>query len=158
MTPRTVPCPACGEPAKPPPFSEPDLPWACSPCRAAWAGAIHLTLPWGCKPADIFLDRRGDPQALRESLLRWARALAAGTAGVLDLAEALAQIPDAEAVAHAVMGGLPNPDVSARDWGLELTRLAPEAARRLAQSCDLAEGPALSYAELVALREAREAP
>ena len=163
MNPRaiqTAPCPACGDPAKPPPPSEPDRPWACSPCRAEWARAIRVTPFWPHHASDYFREGPCDREAVRASLGGWAQSLSRTVAGLLELVARTAE-GGAGAVAHALMGGEPpwrltllpgSTDVSS---GFTLTGLPPDVARHLAASCAMAEGPLLSSPELVRLREAR---
>lgn len=142
-----VPCPACGEPS-PVPTNWPDPdPWACSPCRAEYTGSIHVTLPWACSPGS-FLGGPAEPESLREALLSWAKALAAATAGVLELVGGMGGAPVEEEVAHAIMGGAPDLQLEAMGDCLKIGGLTPEGARLLAQRCEIAGGPHLTNAKM----------
>lgn len=152
-------CPACGnhvewgKTPEAPDKANPDTPWACSPCRAEAAGVVELRLPPQVLPAgavrSVAVDR--DHWAIQMVLRVWADALAGSAERVRELATALESAPDEEAVAHAIMGGAQPPAltlVQDNPRALCLGELDPAAARRLAETCALAVGPATLAPEL----------
>lgn len=125
--------------------------WACSPCRAEHTGSVHVTLPWGCVPGGYFLGGPVESEALREGLLCWAKALAAGCAGMLALVGSIGGAPAEEEVANALMGGGPDLELGVGHESIQISGLTRAGARRLVLASPVAEGPVLSDAQLADL-------
>lgn len=92
--------------------------------------------------------------AIHAGLRTWADALRKSAESALLLLKGFEEIPPEEAVAEELMGasrvtGLESP-LKEPDT-IKLTGLAPELARRLAETVPLAEGPPLGPAGLAAL-------
>lgn len=159
IQPRGNPCPACGthvewgKTPEAPDRADPDGLWACSPCRAEAAGLVELRLPPQVLPAGVVRSVAvdSDTWAIQMVLRVWADALAGSSERVRELAMALESAPDEEAVAHAIMGGARQPGLSLAQGEprtLIMGELDAATARRLAETCDLAHGPAVLPAEL----------
>lgn len=145
-----VPCPMCGERASRPTMLMRNEPWACSPCRAEATGTVYLRLPPFASPSTVGA-LFGNGETALDSLRRWAQGLSTAAAKVTDVCDELVWTPDAEAVAHAVMGedpalGLRVP--THEGHSLVLEDLPGATARRLAKECAMADGPDLSGTDI----------
>lgn len=137
-------------------------PRVCSPCRAERTGAIQMTVLADVDPRHVAerirSHRPGSPAtlegAIHVGLRTWAEALRRSAESALLLLKGFEELPPEEAVAESVMGAPRAAALEAppgRPGTVKLTGLAPELARRLAETVPLAEGPPLTTGELAAL-------